>query len=222
MEALHASFADDLHRIHRALTRGMSVAAKRAREFARKGFPDGETRRGFLDFVRCLVIATCAHQDAEDDVGFPAFRERLAEVPFSELDSQHEVFHSTVDSVQAGLSAAAEGKTDALWLPELADSLSRLSYIWSEHISVEEGHLTTQALDRAFSPDEQAELKKRMVEHSRIRSEPVSQVLPFLYFNLSVEDRESFAAGIPEEVTRRLIPVEWKDAWAGMKPFLLP
>jgi Hemerythrin HHE cation binding domain len=200
----------------------MAVSAKRARDFAQKGFPDESTRRGFLDYVRSLVTATCAHHDAEDDVGFPAFQPRLPEVPFSELEAQHDVLLPVIEEANAAVDAGTRGRAEGLWLPNLEDALRRLSYIWEEHIALEERYLTAEALQRAFTPEEQEELGRRMAEHGRKRAEPARLVLPFLYFNLEPADRAGFAASLPEEITQRLIPVDWKDTWAPMKPFLLP
>jgi Hemerythrin HHE cation binding domain len=220
-EAGASRFAEDFHLIHRALTRAMGVAAKRARDFGQKGFPDEPTRRGFLDYVRCLVTATCAHHDAEDDVGFPAFGERLPAVPFSELEAQHEVLLPVLEETNTAVDAGTRGKAADLWLPDLEDALRRLSYIWAEHIALEEKHLTPEAIRSAFSSGEQEELGRRMAEHGRRRAEPAPLVLPFLLYNLEAADRPRFAAALPPEVAH-LIPTEWKDTWAPMKPFLLP
>jgi hypothetical protein len=46
--------------------------------------------------------------------------------------------------------------------------------------------------------------------------------LPFFYFNLEPADRARLAAKMPPPLTQQLIPVDWKDAWAPMRPFFLP
>jgi len=45
--------------------------------------------------------------------------------------------------------------------------------------------------------------------------------LPFILYNLSVEDREIMAQHMPPVVIQELVPVVWKEHWEPMKPFLL-
>jgi hypothetical protein len=59
------------------------------------------------------------------------------------------------------------------------------------------------------------------VEHSQEYSKPDFLVIPFLLYNLPLEDRIIFSQGMPPILTEQMVPVVWKDKWAPMKPFLL-
>ena len=56
-----------------------------------------------------------------------------------------------------------------------------------------------------------------MEEHA----EPANLVVPFILYNLSPEDRAIMTQGFPEIVTKQLVPVDWKEEWKSMQPFLL-
>jgi len=45
---------------------------------------------------------------------------------------------------------------------------------------------------------------------------------PLPALQLRAEDRAAFISVMPPELTQQLVPIAWKDAWAPMKPFLLP
>ena len=50
---------------------------------------------------------------------------------------------------------------------------------------------------------------------------PAYLVVPFVLYNLSPEDRRIASKGFPEMVTKQLVPIDWKDKWISMQPFLL-
>jgi len=216
------SLAEDMLRIHRAITRGMTVSKERARAFVRDGFPDEATRRGFLDYVRSLVTLTRGHHATEEAVGFPALQERMPEVPWDTLDAQHRALLPVLDSVEAGVEAGKKMSAGGPWLSELETSLSRLAALWAEHIGLEERFLSEAALDRVSSRQEQEEMGRKMAEHGSTLAQPAPLVLSFFYFNLEPKDRTRLAAKMPPPLTQQLIPVDWKDAWAPMRPFFLP
>jgi hypothetical protein len=63
----------------------------------------------------------------------------------------------------------------------------------------------------------QKEDKKFFQEHTG----PAYLVMPFVLYNLSPEDRAITSQGFPEMVTKQLVPIDWKDKWVSMQPFLL-
>lgn len=215
------TLVSDLLRFHHAITRGMNVSFKRARAFARDGFPDAGTRRGFLDYVHCTVVLTVAHHDTEDDIVFPEFRKRLPGAPYDELDDQHEKLLPLLEAVGESVKAGVDGAPERQWLPALADQVERLGMMWRAHIDLEERHFTEESVARVFSPAEQDELGRRASDHGQKRAQPPSLLVPFVLFNLEDAERAALAARLPPPVMQHLVPVEWKDAWAPMKPFLL-
>ncbi|MGO9387487.1 MAG: hypothetical protein ACLPWD_05485 [Methanobacterium sp.] len=58
-------------------------------------------------------------------------------------------------------------------------------------------------------------------EYFQEHTSPPYLIAPFALYNLSPEDRKLQAKGLPEIVTKKLIPIDWKDKWTPMKPFLL-
>jgi hypothetical protein len=72
-----------------------------------------------------------------------------------------------------------------------------------------------------LAPEEHIRLSKQFAEHGRQHMAPGSLVVPFLLYNLSVEERAIFARPMPFFLTRVLVPVVWRKRWAPMKPFLL-
>ena len=51
------NLAMDLIRIHRAVTRGLTVAVARGDEFMRAGFPDPGIRHGFVLYAQSLAVS---------------------------------------------------------------------------------------------------------------------------------------------------------------------
>jgi hemerythrin-like domain-containing protein len=218
---MNDGLVSDLLAIHHAITRGLRVSLNRARSFLGEGFPDPETKRGFLDFAKCTVIVTVAHHDTEDDLIFPEFRRRLPEAPFDALDEQHEELLPLLDAVTTGIETGRKGAPNAEWLPALAESLEALGKRWRAHIDLEEKHFSEEAIGRVFSSEEQETLGRQATERGQKLAQPGPLVLPFLLFNLEPEERAKFSAKLPPQVTQQLVPGDWAETWAPMKPFLL-
>jgi hemerythrin-like domain-containing protein len=215
------TLAAELLRFHRVITRALTVSLETARAFVRGGFPGAAMKRGYLDYVKCLAILTRAHHDTEDDLVFPVFRARLPEVPFKTLDAQHEELLPLLDAVAALVEAGASGRSESQWLPALGLSLERLGRLWASHIDLEERYLSEAAIGRICPPEEQEELRRQFSEHGQKLAQPASLILPFILYNLDPAQRQLLMAKLPPPVTKQLIPVDWKEAWSPMKPFLL-
>ncbi|MEN6593179.1 MAG: hypothetical protein ABFC12_08060 [Methanobacterium sp.] len=69
--------------------------------------------------------------------------------------------------------------------------------------------------------EEMIRIQKEYVEFFQEHTGPEYLVGPFVLYNLTPEDRAMAAQGIPEIVTKQLIPIEWKDKGAPIQPFLL-
>lgn len=54
------NLAHDLVRIHKVITRGLSVGVTRGREFLGDGFPSQDLKSGFADYIRSLVSVVAA------------------------------------------------------------------------------------------------------------------------------------------------------------------
>lgn len=214
--------AADLARIHRIITRALTVATENSWAFAqRSGYPDPSTREGFTNYVQSLVSSLHAHHLTEDDIAFPYFRDKMPDVPFELLLNQHQEMVPLLDEIRITLEMAsiADHESASLWSLNLA--LIRIVEIWRPHILTEEKHFTSERIDALINLEEQKRLSLLFSEHSRKHSGPDYLIVPFLLFNLPPEERATLALAMPPIVTEELVPVVWKDKWAPMKPYLL-
>ncbi len=214
------NLARDLVRIHRAISRGLSVSATRGAEFIKDGFPDARMRQGFFSYVQALTIVLGAHHLAEDEIAFPAFRPKLPAAPYERLAADHHAIDTSLAEVRRVMSDTAgdEAKTG---LRVLVEAVGKVSAVWPPHIQLEEQHFAEGAIRAVMTPDEQAQLSVSMSKHSQEHAVPPFLALPFVLFNLAAEDRASMAEALPKVITEQLVPKEWKDQWSPMKPFLL-
>jgi hypothetical protein len=219
-QAAAPNLATSLIVIHQVITRGLEVSCANAEAFAARGLPDGATQQGFLNYARALCAVVHGHHLAEDDVAFPALRERLPGAPYARLSREHrqieKVLREIGDLVDRFAAQAAPEPLRAL-----SAALSGLQELWLPHYQTEERHFSVEALGRLLTPEEHVAWIGRMGGYSLQHSKPDFLVVPFLLYNLRSPVRAALAAGMPQEVTEHLVPVVWKDQWASMKPFLL-
>jgi hypothetical protein len=212
--------AQDLIRIHRAITRGLTVSVEKGTEFMREGFPDPGIRQGFTDYAQSLAVVLDAHHLGEDEIAFPYFRERLPSAPYERLSANHQEIEILLNSITMAITdIAGDGNQADLTL--LVDGLRKVNAVWIPHILVEEKYFAKDALAAVMSPEEQGRISGTMAKHAQEHSTPAYLALPFVLFNLKTDDRASMAATLPDMVWQELIPKTWKDQWAPMLPFLL-
>ena len=214
------NLAQDLVRIHKAITRGLTVAVTKGGQFMREGFPDESMRRGFADYVQSLGFVLGAHHLGEDEIAFPALRARLPAAPYGRLAADHQKIEGLLGPLREAIGHLVEGGTGDE-LQKVVEGLRSITLLWSPHIELEEMHFAEKAVGDVMQPDEQAKVSGAMGKHSQEHAGPPFLALPFVLFNLEREDRAEFAAALPKAVREELIPHEWKDKWAPMKPFLL-
>jgi hypothetical protein len=210
------NLAGDLVRIHKVISRGLNVGGYKGMEFIDKGFPDQGIQQGYMDYVKSLVSVISAHHMGEDEIAFPVLKKRIPDAPFDRLSRDHMNIEETLSPVRKTLS---ENKGNALDV--VVKGLMSVSSVWSPHIEIEEKSFSEHALTMAMIPDEQAEVSALLTKHAQDHTGPPFHVLPFVLFNLTGADRADMAALFPKVVTEELIPNEWKEKWALMKPFLL-
>jgi hypothetical protein len=215
------TLADDLLRIHRIITRALATSRERGSAFVRTDFPDAATREGYVSYARALLATLRAHHDAEDELAFPRFRERIPQAPYGRLDRDHADLLPALSAGDDAVESALTGLPSSEWLGRLLGALDRIDQLWHAHIAVEEEHFSGKALDAAMSPGEQEALGKTMSAHAQKQAGPDYLVVPFLLHNLEPADRAAMAAKFPPIVMQQLVPIAWKEKWAPMQPFLL-
>ena len=215
------AFYCDLNLIHKIVTRGIRVSLENTEKYRAAGFPDGRVKKGFIDYVRSLAITLDNHHHSEDDIAFPVYKKYAPEAPFELLAAEHHSMHPILDQMKTALSLIEQDSKETEGLNALHSALSALSDIWNPHINCEEGHFCARSLLISIPEKDQAEIDKKISAHAIRNSGPLSLSLPFLLYNLPVNERAAFSNGIPKLVTRFLLPVIWRRKWAPMKPFLL-
>jgi hemerythrin-like domain-containing protein len=214
------NLAQDLVRIHRAITRGLTVAVTEGTHFIRKGFPDPNIQQGFADYIPSLAAVLGAHHLSEDEILFPALKEKLSEAPYMRLSDDHQFIETSLDVVRK-LIADLKSGSYKVGLGIVIEGFKRDTTIWTPHIRMEEGYFSQDAIASVMTQEEQAQISTSMAKHSREHAGPPYLALPFVLFNLSVEDRAAMVRTLPKEVMEEFIPKIWKENWAPMKPFLL-
>jgi hypothetical protein len=212
--------AQDLLRIHRVITRGITVTLARGDEYLRTGFPELGIRTGFTDYAKSLTIVLDAHHLGEDQIAFPALKDKITSAPYERLSRHHQEIVALLEPVSKAIPAIAE-RGDRASLTALVGELRKIYDIWRPHIQTEETYFSQEALAAVMSPEEQGRISGSMAKHSQEHATPGYLSLPFVLFNLDAEDRAVMAASMPAMVVEELIPKAWKEQWAPMKPFLL-
>jgi hypothetical protein len=212
--------AHELMRIHKVITRGLTIGVAKGAEFQQKGFPNPKIRQGYTDYTQSLTVTLRSHHLTEDEIAFPFFRKKFPQAPFERLSKNHQEMETLLEPLgEAILKVAREGGEADLIL--LLDNLLSISAIWAPHIQVEEENFTPDAVAEVINAEEQGQLSAAIAKHSQEHSDPASLTVPFVLFNLNPEDRALMAATLPGVLTKVLVPILWKNRWAPMKPFLL-
>jgi hemerythrin-like domain-containing protein len=214
------SLAQDLARIHRVITRGLDVSVKRGEVFIHEGFPDDVIKKGYTEYVQSLVTVLDAHHTTEDELAFPFFMEKIPGAPYSRLAAEHDEMDQILVKLREKLKELA-GDKSAQMLNLLVALLQRLSAIWHRHIGVEEIHFDEKAINRIMVPEEQGKMSGMMAKHSMDLSPQPFLTVPFILYNLTPADRAAITANMPPVLVNQLVPIDWKEQWAPMKPFLL-
>ena len=213
------NLAQDLVRIHRAITRGLTVAVTEGTHFIREGFPNPNIQQGFADYIQSLAAVLGAHHISEDEILFPALKAKLPGAPYMRLSDDHQFIETSLGVVRKLISDLKSGSYK-LGLEIVIEGFRRDTTIWTPHIRSEEGCFSQDAIASVMTQEEQGQITISMANHSREHAGHLTW--PFLlYLNLSVEDRAAMAQTLPKEVMEELIPKVWKENWAPMKPFLL-
>jgi hypothetical protein len=221
IEAGKPNVGADLLRIHRCITRGVQVSMQQSATFAQDGFPSPEVRDGFLLYLQAMKGVLDSHHLGEEEVTFPALREKMPTVPYDKLLADHRVIVGVLERLQGAVAAAAPEGAPAAALHDLHDSIAMLSRLWYPHIAIEESFWNPGAISALLSDEENLELGRRIGEGSQKHLHAPAVELPFVLYNLEPEDRAVMVQAMPPAVTQQLVPVVWRDQWAPMKPFLL-
>ena len=203
--------------IHDFLTRGMDVSIEHIDE--QRKVPAGEARRGFADYVHSLSSLLQAHHITEDEIAFPYLRKIIPDAPYDMLQADHQIMEPLIarlDSFGADWKSGDDEKLD-----ELDTTLQEFRGIWHPHIAVEQKFYEPSRLEKLVAPEEHLRMIQQMSALSQEKAGPPFLVVPFMLYNMPPDKRAMVAAMMPPQLIEQLVPIDWKDQWAPMKPFLL-
>jgi hemerythrin-like domain-containing protein len=206
--------------IHNIITRGLRVSLESVQEVIQRGFQDEESQEGFFNFIRALTSVMNAHHLTEDEIVFPYFRDKLPEAPFDSLTYYHHLMVLILDEINLAVGKCANKDQLETELMNIENALARLNEEWPYHIQPETDEFINKA-DALIPVEEQLRLVRLFAEHGLKNAVPHYLTVPFMLYNLPLEDRMIFSQGMPAEVIQNLVPVVWKEKWESMTPFLL-
>jgi len=214
-EQMPPNVGEDILRIHRVLTRSLTVSI----QFLQQAEQPDNLHHGFMLYLRALSALLHAHHLGEDEIGFPFWRTKSPFAPLNNLIRDHLRMMPLLEKIEIWLNS--ESGWEAPHLRRLQGILEELNAIWLLHIQLEESVMGPEKAATLLTPAENQQLARQLAAHGQEHAQPGALVLPFILYNLPVEDRAVMAQIFPPLVTRQLVPVEWKPVWEPMKPFLL-
>ena len=207
--------------VHQAISRGLDVGCQYATRFARTGYPDRATGAGFALYLRTLVGVLHMHHSAEDEIAFPFLRDKLTELPFEALITEHEQMEAILEGMAPILDELRGESEEESALEAACGALASLSEIWPGHIDVEETRISVERLEAMVGAEALAGWLVEMGQHRPDGAPPDPAGLPFILYNLPAEERAIMAGQMPPVVSQELVPGPWRESWAPMEPFLL-
>ena len=205
--------------IHYVITRGISVALDSARLYSRDEHAFDEMNEGYADYAHTLSSVLNAHHLAEDEVAFPFLATLLPDAQFDTLSAAHRVMEPLILWLDVAGDMLRSGEVDVL--NEMSHVLVNLDDMWHPHIELEEESFSDENLRDLMTSRDNAEILQKTGEHNQKNAGPDYLVLPFLLYNLEPPERARFARQLPSMIVDKLVPVDWKDKWSRMRPFLL-
>ena len=206
----------DLVRIHRVITRSLAVSLQHSQPTG----PSLELRDGFQLYLGAFVSLLHAHHLGEEEIAFPYWRNKIPQAPFDLLGKHHQQIVPLLDKINGWL-ATDRSAWEPASIVDLHTTLGMLHGIWRIHFPIEEANFGLQNSLKYLTLEENAQLSGQLAAHGQQHALPSNLVMPFVLYNLSVEDRNVHVQLLPQVISQQLIPITWKADWAPMQPFLL-
>lgn len=210
----------DIIRYHKIITRGIKIANQHTNESLKNGILEVSTQDGFLKFVQTFSSVLKAHHMAEDKIIFPYVQDLIPEVPYQRLIDEHEILSVELNRINSAITDFRSEGNVGIFLRQLNPALVKIDELWHPHIKIEE-YMIFERIGSLINVDEMIKLRTAFVQFYQKNVGPDYLVAPFSLYNLPPDERAVIEQGLPEIVIKQLIPIDWKDKWAPMKPFLL-
>ena len=215
-----SNIAVSFFNIHNIITRGLQVSLESVQRILQGGFQGEMDQEGFFNYIRALSSVLNAHHLTEDDLAFPYFRDKLPEAPFDNWMYWHKKMVVILDEINLAMEKCEKKDQLEAGLRDMENALSRLKEGWPYHIQPETDEFINKA-DALVPVEEQLRLVKLFAEYVLQHALPLHLTVPFMLYNLPMEDRQVFSQWIPAEGILNLISTSWKEKWEAMIPFLL-
>ena len=211
-----ANTGTDLVRIHKAFTRALVVILKNSQGAG----PVPGLREGFRSYVLAFHNTLDTHHQGEDKIAFPFWEPKLPTGCIDRLLSQHTRMVPLLVKVQAWLESGDEAWEGSAMV-NLHSATAALNSLWHSHAPLEEERIGPINAGALLTAEENAQLSAQLATFAQEHSFPHELVVPFMLYNLPVEERPELARVFPPVVVQYLAPIAWKATWAPMQPFLL-
>ena len=214
------NIGEDYIRFHKVMSRGLAVSLQNINEFLHIGTLEKLKREGFIKYVQSFSSVLHGHHLVENEKIFPYFKDKLPNVPYERLMSEHEIFVDGLQEINNGLGQLMSENIELNSLELLKSGFDKINQIWHSHIQIENTQLYGQIGSLNIDLEEMIRIQKEAGEFFQEHTDPAYLIVPFVLYNLSPEDRTIASKGFPEMVTKQLVPIDWKDKWESMQPFL--
>lgn len=208
-------------RLHKVMTRGLRVSLENTNEYVQAEALENVNREGFLKYVQGFSSVLHGHHLVEDEKIFPYFKDKLPEVPYERLTTEHEIFNAGLREIKTGIDNLTSRTDELESLKLLKSGLDKVNELWSDHIQIENTQLYGKTRSLHIDSEEMIKIQMEDKKFFQDHSGPPYLVMPFVLYNLSPEDRAILTGGFHDNETEHLLNVEWKDKWISMQPFLL-
>ncbi len=217
----YGDVGQDIIRFHRIITRSLEVAILNIDKYIEEETLSISEGEGFLKYMQSFSSVLNAHHILENEKIFPYFKDKLPDAPYERLMAQHKEVEKSLSEINNGINSLNSKANDLESLKLLKSGLKKIDKLWHPHIRIEEKQIYGKVKNLNISFKETERLRAEYAQFFEEHTNPPYLVIPFVLYNLSPEDREALAQGLPKIVTKQLVPVDWKDKWISMQPFLL-
>jgi len=220
-EKYQPDLGEDYIKLHKVMTRGISVSLENINKFLKIGALEKLSRQGFLNYVQSFSWVLHGHHMVEDEKIFPYFKDKLPEVPYNHLIKEHKIFNQGLKEINSATNNLKSNNDELQSIKLLKSGFDKLDNIWDNHIQIENSQLYGKMRGLNMDPEDMLKIENESRAFFQDHSGPGYMVIPFVLFNLSLDDRKVITQGFPDVVTSKLLFGDWKDKWISMQPFML-
>ena len=175
------NIGEDYIRFHKVMTRGLAVSLQNIDEFSNIGALETQNREGFLKYVQSFSSVLDGHHLVEDEKIFPYFMDKLPEVPYERLISEHHIFKSGLHEINTGLGNLRAENDELKSLKILKSGLGKIDQIWHPHIQIEDTQLYGRVRSLKIDSEEMIRIQKEYVKFFQEHTGPEYLVGPLYY-----------------------------------------